>query len=390
MTMRKNITILGSTGSIGKQTLDVVRANADSMSVFALSAGSNTELLLEQAQRFRPSYIASQLPISSSLLPKGVTLLTGERAIEELAALAKADVVVNAVSGFAALRPLLAALSAGKRVALANKESIVCGGALVHQYLARFGGEIIPVDSEQSAIFQCLQNGRHDEVESLVLTASGGPFWNEPLSALREVNPEQALKHPTWRMGGKITIDSATLFNKGLEVIEAAYLFNFTAEKINVLIHPESTVHSMVAYRDGTMMANLSRPDMRLPIQYAITYPLRLPAQCAPLTLEEAAGLHFYPAPLERFTALRLAYEALVAGGSMPIAYNAANEVAVQAFLERRIGFLDIEQVVTETMSRFSSVITDSIDEIVQEDIRARAIAGTQVDYAAERKRSGC
>ncbi|MDO4573555.1 MAG: 1-deoxy-D-xylulose-5-phosphate reductoisomerase, partial [Clostridia bacterium] len=329
--MMKKISVLGSTGSIGKQTLEVIEANPDSMRVLALSGGRNAELLIEQARRFQPKYVANSEPLDASLLPKGVKYLCGPQAAEQAAALPEADAVVNGISGFAAFKPLLAALGAGKRVALANKESVVCGGALIDRELRRCGGQLLPVDSEQSAIFQCLHNGRREETEALILTASGGPFWREPLSALESVTPEQALRHPTWRMGNKITIDSATLFNKGLEILEAAYLFHFNAEQISVLIHPESIVHSMVAYRDGTVMANLSRPDMRLPIQYALTYPERRPSPVRPLSLTEIGGLHFHEADMQRFAAIRLAFQALRAGGSMPIAYNAANEVAVSA-----------------------------------------------------------
>lgn len=386
----KRITVLGSTGSIGRQTLDVIESNRDSMRVFALCAGTNTQLLVEQANRFQPRYIASESPLDTAELPKGTKVITGAQAAEQLASLPDADIVVNGISGFSALRPLLAALTAGKRVALANKESIVCGGALVHQTLARYGGELLPVDSEQSAIFQCLHNGRHDEVDALILTASGGPFWREPLSALEDITPEQALRHPTWQMGNKITIDSATLFNKGLEVMEAAYLFQFAAEKIRVLIHPESIVHSMVAYRDGTTMANMSCPDMRLPIQYALTYPARLPSLCTPLQLDQAGELHFHAVELTRFGAIRMAYDALRAGGSMPIAYNAANEVAVQAFFEKRIGFLDIERVVSEALNHYACVIPGSIEEIMQADARARTIAEGCALRASERRTYAC
>lgn len=388
--MIKNITVLGSTGSIGRQTLDVIEANPDSMSVFALCAGNNADLLLEQAKRFNPRYVACRTPIDQTMLPKGTVLLEGPDAAENMAALADTHVVVNAISGFAALRPLLSSLRAGKRVALSNKESIVCGGTLVDSCLSRFGGEIIPVDSEQSAIFQCLQNGRREEVDTLTLTASGGPFWREPLSALEDITVEQALNHPTWQMGGKITIDSATLFNKGLEVIEAAYLFRFPAERIRVLIHPESIVHSMVSYRDGVTMANLSCPDMRLPIQYAITYPQRSPSLAPPLDLAQAGALHFHDVDLTRFAAVRMAFDVLRAGGSMPIAYNAANEVAVKAFMDQRIGFVDIERVVFESLSRYTGVIPGSMEEIAQADARVRVIAEVCVKQAAERRHNGC
>lgn len=384
--MTKQITVLGSTGSIGKQALEVIASHPETMRVFALCAGNNTELLMEQVRRLHPRYVSAAAPLNAADLPKGVKLLAGEHAIEQLAALPEADVVINGISGFSALQPLLSALNAGKRVALANKESVVCGGALVDDSLLRCGGQLLPVDSEQSAIFQCLQNGTHKELDSLILTASGGPFWREPLSALETITPSQALCHPTWRMGNKITIDSATLFNKGLEVIETAYLFHQPAERIRVLIHPESIVHSMVAYRDGTVMANMSCPDMRLPIQYAITYPERCCSPCERLKLEEIGALHFHAADFARFGAIRMAYDVLRTGGSMPIAYNAANEVAVKAFLEGRVGFLDIERIVLDTLNRYSCMIAGSIEEILQADARARAIADVCAARAAERR----
>ena len=386
--MKKQIVVLGSTGSIGKQTLHVIQANHDSMSVLALCAGKNVKLLMEQARRFQPRYVASEAPIDAAQLPAGTKLLTGEHAIELCASLAEADVVVNAISGFAALQPLLAALRAGKRVALANKESIVCGGVLVDWTLERYGGQLLPVDSEQAAIFQCLQDNRHDDVSTLTLTASGGPFWRRPLEALKDVTLEQALMHPTWQMGNKITIDSATLFNKGLEIIEAAYLFHFNADQIHVLIHPESIVHSMVTFQDGVTMANLSCPDMRLPIQYAITYPERWPCICAPLKLEELGALHFHKVDQNRFGAIRMAYDVLRAGGSMPIAYNAANEVAVAAFLEERIRFMDIECIVDDTLNKYTGTAPNTIEEITQADIHARAIAKICIAAVAERRLS--
>ncbi len=371
----KNITVLGSSGSIGRQTLEVVRSHPDTMRVFGLSVRQNTAALLEQARAFRPRYVASETPLDASLLPEGTEAIEGADAAEKLAGMQEADVVVNGVSGFAALMPLLASLKAGKRVALANKESIVCGRLLVDDALERHGGELLPVDSEQSAIFQCLQNGARGEVERLVLTASGGPFWRMKTEELENITLEQALRHPTWQMGKKITIDSATLFNKGLEVIEAAYLFHMPAEKIDVLIHPQSIVHSMVMYRDGTTMANMSFPDMRLPIQYAIAYPDRVASVCRPLSLPDAGDLSFHAVDRARYRAIGLAYEALRAGESYPVVYNGANEAAVEAFCGGRIGFLDITRTVDYTLQQHRPQTPDSVEAVLDVDGEARRTA---------------
>lgn len=384
--MTKMITVLGSTGSIGRQALDVISSQPEEMTLFGLSARRDTAALVEQANRFRPQIVASETPFDPSLLPGGTETIFGEGASAILAARAEADVVVNGVSGFAALAPLLAALEQGKRVALANKESIVCGKLLVDETKRRFGGEIIPVDSEQSAIFQCLQNGRTAEVDRLILTASGGPFWRLDRPALEQVTLEQALAHPTWNMGKKITIDSATLFNKGLEVIEAAYLFDLPGEQIEVLIHPQSIVHSMVAYRDGTCMANMSRPDMRLPIQYAITYPKRNVSVCKPLLLQNEKPLEFFEPELARFGALQLAYQTLAGGKSYPIAYNGANESAVEAFCGGLIGFMDIERVVDYTLQEHSPVEAATLEEIVEADRAVRMLANSRIERIARER----
>lgn len=384
--MTKKITVLGSTGSIGRQTLDVISSQPEEMALFGLSARKDTAALIEQANRFRPQVVASETPFDPSLLPNGTETIFGEGASTLLAARAEADVIVNGVSGFSALAPLLAALEQGKRIALANKESIVCGKLLVDETKRRFGGEIIPVDSEQSAIFQCLQNGRVEEVERLILTASGGPFWRLERAELEQVTLEQALSHPTWNMGQKITIDSATLFNKGLEVIEAAYLFDIPGERIEVLIHPQSIVHSMVAYRDGTCMANMSRPDMRLPIQYAITYPARDVSICKPLLLQSEQPLEFFEPDLARFGALQLAYQTLAGGKSYPIAYNGANEAAVEAFCGGLIGFMDIERVVDYTLQEHNPAEAASLEEIVEADRAVRVLANNRIEQLARER----
>ncbi len=375
----KRITVLGSTGSIGKQALDVVSSHPDETTLFGISAARSTKTLVEQANAYHPRVVACETPFDRRLLPPGTEAVFGENATAVLAGMTEADVVVNGVGGFAALPPLLESLKAGKRVALANKESIVCGKPLIDRMIGLGRGGILPVDSEQSAVFQCLQNGRRSEVERLILTASGGPFWRMEPERMETVTPEQALVHPTWNMGRKITIDSATLFNKGLEIIEAAYLFDFCAEQIEVLIHPQSIVHSMVAYKDGTCMANMSLPDMRLPIQYAITYPERKDSLCAPLMLETQHPLSFHKPDLKRFGALRLAYETLKNGRSYPIAYNGANEAAVQAFCDGRIGFVDIERVVDYTLNQHDPKDAAALEEIIEIDRSVRLTAQKRI-----------
>ena len=289
-----------------------------------------------------------------------------------MAAEADADVTVMAISGYAALRPLLAAIRHGRRIAIANKESLVCGGALVDAALKQYGAELLPIDSEQSAIFQALQNGRRDEVKRLILTASGGPFFRRTREELRSVSLDEALNHPTWRMGRKITLDSATLMNKGLEIIEASRLFHFGADQISVLIHPQSIVHSMVEYCDGTIMANMSKPDMRLPIQYALTYPERTESPCEPLKLDLAHPLEFYPADLDRFAAIRMAYDALRMDGIMPTVFNGANERAAELYFAGRIAFHEIEDAVAHALNTVENRPADSIETIAEADGAAR------------------
>ncbi len=386
--MKKIISVLGCTGSIGRQTLDVIASHPEEMALFGIAANSDIETLLQQANAFRPQVVACETEFDASLLPAGTEVIIGQGATEQLAAMQDADVVVNGVSGFAALAPLVAALEAGKRVALANKESIVCAKSLIDHILHAYKGEILPVDSEQSAIFQCLQNGRKSEIEKLILTASGGPFWRKSRETLTEITPKQALAHPTWNMGKKITIDSATLFNKGLEVIEAAYLFDLPAEKIEVLIHPQSIVHSMVSFLDGTCMANMSKPDMRLPIQYAITYPDRIASSCTQLMLYQEQPLSFFKPDLERFHSLRMAYETLKTGLSCPLVYNGANEAAVEAFCSGRIGFLDIEQVVDYTLNQHIPKALNTLEEIIEADQLARNEANLWIERVSQERRN--
>ena len=386
--MKKQISVLGCTGSIGEQALDVIATHPDEMALFGIAANRSVSTMLAQARKYLPRVVACETEFDASLLPDGVTAIMGEGASSKLAAMQEADVVVNGISGFAALAPLIASLKAGKRVALANKESIVCGKRLIDRVLSEYSGEILPVDSEQSAIFQCLQNGRKSEVNKLILTASGGPFWRKSREELRHVTPEQALAHPTWNMGKKITIDSATLFNKGLEVIEAAYLFDLPAEQIDVVIHPQSIVHSMVSYLDGTCMANMSKPDMRLPIQYAITYPERKASSCSTLFLYQEQPLTFHKPDLERFLSLRMAYDALKTGLSCPLVYNGANEAAVEAFCSGLIGFLDIEVVVDYTLNQHTPAALDTLEEIIEADRQARIAANRIIQRIDQERRN--
>ena len=386
--MVKQISVLGCTGSIGAQSLDVVASHPEEMALFGIAANANIETLLQQARQYHPRVVACETEFDAQLLPAGTEAIMGQGATEQLAAMSEVDVVVNGVSGFSALAPLVASLKAGKRVALANKESIVCGKSLIDSILREYQGEILPVDSEQSAIFQCLQNGKKSEVDKLILTASGGPFWRKSREELVDITPKQALAQPTRNKGKKITIDSATLFNKGLEVIEAAYLFDLPADQIDVLIHPQSIVHSMVSYIDGTCMANMSKPDMRLPIQYAITYPNRIASDCTPLSLYLEHPLSFFKPDFARFHSLRMAYDALRTGLSCPLVYNGANEAAVEAFCSGRIGFLDIEQVVDYTLHQHTPKALNTLEEIIEADRLAREEANAYIERIGQERRN--
>lgn len=374
----KKVAVLGCTGSIGRQTLDVIRANPDKFQAIALCADQNAEAVAAQAAEFAPKYIAmADNAAGERLCRLGVTgnIISGVDSPCVMASLEDADIIVNGISGYAGMRPLLAALEAGKPVALANKESIVCAHGLVKKALSSYGGSIIPVDSEQSAIFQCLAAGSHGEISRLILTASGGPFRTYTKEQLKTVTPVQAGKHPTWNMGRKITIDSATMFNKGLEIMEASYLFDVPGESISVLVHPESIVHSMVEFADGCTMAQLSMPDMRLAIQYALTYPGRMDGEFGRLRLEDVGRLSFFAPDNDKFPALDLAYEALQDGQRLPIAYNGANEVAVELFLQEKIGFADIWDVVAYTMAHMDRGEVSSLEDIEYTDRLARELA---------------
>jgi 1-deoxy-D-xylulose-5-phosphate reductoisomerase len=372
----KRIVILGSTGSIGRNALWVAERFPDRFQVVGLGAGKNIGLLAEQVQRFRPrvvSVLTAELAADlRRRLPSGTEVLAGLHGYQQVAALPEADLVLSAMVGAAGLMPTLAALRAAKDVALANKETLVMAGELVTTEIGRRQVRLLPVDSEHSAIFQALTGHRRQDLKRIVLTASGGPFLHATLEDLHRVTPAQALAHPNWRMGPKITIDSATLMNKGLEVIEARWLFDLDLSQIAVAMHPQSIVHSLVEYVDGSVIAQLGIPDMRVPIAYALSYPERLPLDLPPLDLLAVQTLTFLEPDAARFPCLGLAFAACRAGGTMPAALNAANEVAVEAFLAGRIPFLAIPRIVEETLGKHRSGAATDVEAILSADRRAR------------------
>ncbi len=353
----KRIALLGSTGSIGVNCLKVVEAMPDQFRVVALASHRNVPLLIEQARKFRPLFVAVSAPENDfevdGLKNLGVAVLQGEKALLSICQEAEYDLLVNAVVGAVGFEPTLAAIERGKPVALANKEALVIGGELVSRAARRHGVEILPIDSEHSAIFQCLMGEDRQSIEEIILTGSGGPFrtWSE--AEMRHATVAEALKHPNWSMGRKITIDSATMMNKGLEVIEAHWLFGLPAEKIRVVVHPQSIIHSMVVFQDGSVKAQLGVPDMRLPIQFALTYPHRRPSHFPRLNFAEATQLTFEQPDMKKFPALSLAYQALAIGGTAPAVMNAANEMAVHLFLEEKIGFMQIAKLIELAISSF-------------------------------------
>ena len=376
----KRIVILGSTGSIGASTLDVVSKFPDRFQVVGLAAGSNDHILENQIREFQPKVVALSCPDAAQRLrarttTTSVEVLEGEDGLCEVAKIPECDLVISAIVGGAGLRPTLSAIQAGKPVALANKEPMVMAGQLMQQEALKHGVTIFPIDSEHSAIFQSMEGHRKIDIRRVVLTASGGPFWDWPASDLTHVTPEQALKHPNWEMGAKITIDSATLMNKGLEVIEARWLFDLPAEQLDVVIHRESIIHSLVEYCDGSVISQLGHPDMRTPISYAMNYPERIPLLPPLLDLGTIGKLTFFPPNTEKFPCLQLAYDALAGEAGLPATLNAANEVAVQAFLNNQITFLDIPKVIQETMSAYSPIPLTTIEDVLALDQWARRTA---------------
>ncbi len=377
---KRQIALLGSTGSIGTQALDVVRDNADRFEVYALVARQNVDLLAQQAREFRPEVVVIAdeqyyAPLKEALADLPMKVWAGADAIADVVQMAPVDVVLTAMVGYAGLRPTLAALEAGKAVALANKETLVVAGELVTATARRTGAPILPVDSEHSAIFQCLVGQDASAVEKVILTASGGPFRTTPRAALADVTPAEALRHPNWSMGAKVTIDSASMMNKGFEMIEARWLFGLPPEQIEVVVHPQSIVHSMVQFADGAVMAQLGTPDMHLPIAYALAYPRRLRSAAPRLDFAQLSTLTFEAPDRERFRNLDYAYEAARRGGNMPCILNAADEVAVAAFLSGKIGFLAMSDLIAETMTRTTFIATPTYDDYVQTDAEARRIA---------------
>jgi 1-deoxy-D-xylulose-5-phosphate reductoisomerase len=380
----RTITVLGSTGSIGTNTLDVVRRNRHLYQVYALAAGRNLDLLVEQIVEFRPkvAVIAENLDglaskLSQSALPPSdwPELLTGDDALVQISTAAEMDTLVSAIVGVAGLPATYEAVCRGKRVGLANKEVLVSGGALVMAAVARHGAELLPIDSEHNGAHQCLRAGNREQVAKLILTASGGPFRNTPIEALADVTPAQALKHPTWLMGNRITIDSATLMNKGFEVIEACWLFGFTPDQVDVVVHPQSSVHAMIEYTDGSVLAQICATDMRMPIQYALTYPERAEAPVPKVDWTKARQWEFLPPDFEKFPLLKLAYDCQRAGGSATCTLNAADEIAVEAFLAGRIGFTAIAETVAETLDRIPGRTPTSVGAILEIDRQSREVA---------------
>ena len=376
----KRITILGSTGSIGKSALDIVSANRDKFKVFGLTAGNNISLLEEQIRAFSPEVVAVADEESARQLKKRMRgkagsspeILSGSKGISDVAAYSGADFVLSAIVGAAGLMPTLAAIHAGKRIGLANKEALVMAGKIMMREAEKSGSKILPVDSEHSAIFQCMAGHRKCDVRKIILTASGGPFVGKKKSSLDKITPEEALNHPRWKMGKKITIDSATLMNKGFEVIEAHHLFGLPAERIDVVVHPESIVHSIVEFNDGVCIAQLSVPDMKGPIAYALTYPKRLCDVIDGLSLHDVGSLTFRKPENSSFPCLSYAYAALDAGGTMPSVMNAANEVAVHAFLARRIRFTDVPLVIRKIMDRHTVAADTELGVVMEADRWAR------------------
>jgi 1-deoxy-D-xylulose-5-phosphate reductoisomerase len=381
----KKIAILGSTGSIGVSSLKVIDANPDEIEVVALAAGKNIELLSRQIERYRPKWAAAlEKDIVERLAGQGprdpkTEYRWGPEGFVHLATLEEVDTVVSAMSGAAGLIPTFAAIRAGKNIALANKETMVMAGPLVMEYAGKQGVSILPIDSEHSAILQSLQGHPRDDVKRIIITASGGPFREFTLEEMRAVTPAQALNHPNWDMGRKITIDSATMMNKGLEIIEARWLFGLRMDQISVIIHPQSIVHSMVEYRDGSIIAQLGIPDMITPISYALFYPSHLKTPLPPLRLEAIKTLSFHEPDPKRFRCLALAIEASAVGKSMPAVLNGANEVAVEAFLSGRIGFLQIPQLIERTMEAHDPFTMDHIEGVLEADRWARDEAQQQI-----------
>ncbi|CAN5300057.1 1-deoxy-D-xylulose-5-phosphate reductoisomerase [soil metagenome] len=376
----KKIAILGSTGSIGTQALEVIEAHPENFSVEVLAAGNNADLLIQQALKFKPNVVVindnSQLAkVKNALLDEGIKVYGGESALADVVTMDSIDMVLAAIVGYAGLHSTLAAIKAGKQIALANKETLVVAGELITAEAKKSAVNLYPVDSEHSAIFQCMAGEFQNPIEKIYLTASGGPFRGKKREELLHVTKKEALKHPNWSMGAKVTIDSATLMNKGCEVIEAKWLFHLKPEQIDVIVHPQSIVHSLVQFRDGSLKAQMGLPDMKLPIQYAFGYPNRLKSDFPRFNFMDYPALNFEKPDTETFSCLGIAYDAMRDGGNKACVMNAANEVAVKAFLEDKIGFLQIAEVVEETIAKSTFIAKPTIEDYVESDKEARKIA---------------
>ena len=382
--IKKRIAIFGSTGSIGKQTLEVIDAHPDLLEVEILTAQTNDKLLIEQALKYKPNAVVivderKYETVKNALIPKDIKVFTGESALEEVADFDTYDMMLAAIVGFAGLKPTLRAVEKGKAIALANKETLVVAGDIVMQLAVEKRVPIIPVDSEHSAIFQCLVGETRNKIEKIILTASGGPFLGKKPNFLVNVKRDHALQHPNWNMGAKITIDSATLMNKGLEMIEAKWLFNLSPKQIEVIIHPQSIVHSMVQFEDGSIKAQMGLPDMKLPIQYALTFPQRIATKLPRANFKKIPILSFEEPDIKTFRNLSLAMSALEKGGNLPCILNAANEIAVWAFLNNRIGFLDITAVVEKALQKINYIEKPNLTDYFESDGEARNFAASLI-----------
>ena len=389
--MQQKIALLGSTGSIGTQTLDVISKFPDEFKAEVLTAGDNIDLLVRQAKQFLPSSVVignknHYKKLRESLGNTGIRVYAGNDDMEQVVAGSGADLVLAAIVGYSGLRPVIAAIKAGKRIALANKETLVVAGEIISKLVSGTGSSIIPVDSEHSAIFQCLAGEERESIEKITLTASGGPFLNMSFEKLQKVTPTDALRHPNWSMGDKVTIDSATMMNKGLEVIEARWLFNLKPEQIKVLVHPQSIIHSFVHFRDGSVKAQLGIPDMRLPILYALSYPKRFATELPRLDFTEYPSFTFAEPDLKKFRSLTLAYKALKDGGNMPCILNAANEEAVRAFLTGEIGFIQIPDVAEYAIENNSYLATPNLESLEISDKQARETAVNYITKIRNKK----
>ncbi len=379
--MKKRLTILGSTGSVGKQALEVIQNEPENFDVFCLSGWKNLDLLKTQIDKFKPKYVVVKddklaKALKNKLKNKSdCNILYGEYGLIKISTIKEIDMIVVAITGITALKPVMEAINEKKEVCLANKEIIVSAGGLLTDKAKINGTKIIPIDSEHSGLFQCIQPEYYDSVEKIIITASGGPFYNLKESALDMVSVEEALNHPNWKMGNKVTIDSATLMNKGLEVIEAYWLFNMPLTKIEILIHPQSYIHALVQYEDGSMIAQLSNHDMRIPIHFALHYPKRFKNNLARLNLAKIGQLTFKKLDSKRFPSIDLCYEAIKQGGTFPAALNAANEIAVNAFLNQGIKFKDIIKVVSMVMEKHNNKTNPNINDIINQDKETRKIA---------------